>query len=180
MNFDDVIKTRRSIRSFRAEDVPESTVTEILDMARHAPSSMNGQPWHFVVVRSRETKARLAEIKNRYCPPAKRAFTANFLCDAPLIILVCVDESKSYGRGMENGILATAILLLGARHRGLGAVYMSAYAADEPAIAEEIRQLLGLPASISPVTLIPMGYPMETPAPKDLHPLETIVHRERF
>jgi len=180
MNFENVIRTRRSIRRFEARDVPESTVSELLDLARHAPSSMNGQPWHFVVVRAGETKTRLAEIKNRYCPPAKRDFSANFLCEAPLVIVVCVDDRTSYGRGLENGILATSTLLLAARDRGLGTVYMSAYATEEPALAEDIRRLLSIPAGISPVTMIPMGYPAETPPAKNLRPLEDMVHRERF
>jgi nitroreductase len=180
MSFDEVVRTRRSIRRFRPDDVPESTATELLDLARHAPSSMNGQPWHFVLVRSPETRARLAEIKNRFCPPEKRHFKADFIRAAPLIIVVCVDQDQSHGRGLENGILATATLLLAARRRGLGTVYMSAYIPDEPALSDEIRQLLGIPPGVAPVTMIPVGYPAETPAPKDLRPLEGMVHREKF
>lgn len=180
MSFDDVVRTRRSIRRFRPDDVPESTVAELLDLARHAPSSMNGQPWHFVLVRSPASRDRLAEIKNRYCPPEKRQFSADFIRSAPLIIVVCVGEPRSYGRGIENGILATATLLLAARARGLGTVYMSAYISDEPALADEISRLLGLPADVAPVTMIPMGFPAEIPSPRDLRPLEAMVHHERF
>jgi nitroreductase len=180
MDFEAVIKSRRSIRRFRAESVPDSVVAELLDVARHAPSSMNGQPWHFVAVRSDESKARLAEIKNRYCPPAKRDFKADFLKRAPLVIVVCVDREKSFGREVENAVLATATLLLAAHQRGLGAVYMSAYAADAPGLAREIGELLGIPAGIAPVTMIPMGKPGETPASKHLFPLEKMIHLEKF
>jgi nitroreductase len=180
MEFEAVIRSRRSIRRFRGEGIPDSLVAELVDLARHAPSSMNGQPWHFVVVRSEESKARLAEIKNRYCPPEKRAYQADFLRRAPLIVLVCVDRERSYGREVENGVLATATLLLAAHRRGLGAVYMSAYAADAPGLAEEIRQLFGIPAGVVPITMIPMGRPGEVPAAKQLSNLEKMIHLERF
>lgn len=180
IDFDKVVKSRRSIRKFREEGIPESEVVELLDLARHAPSSMNGQPWHFVVVRSDDSKSRLSEIKNRYCPPAKRAYTADFLRQAPLIVVVCVDQSRSHGRDVENGVLATAILLLAARDRGLGAVYMSAYVAEEPRLSDDIRRLLDIPAGIAPITMVPLGQPGEIPAPKELEPLETMIHVEKF
>ena len=180
MQFDEAVRSRRSIRQFEPREVPDSVVTELLDLARYAPSSMNGQPWHFVLVRSPETRSRLAEIKNDFCPPAKRAFRADFIARAPLIVVVCVEEESSYDRGLENGIIATTHILLAARDRGLGAVYMSAYDFNEPGLATAIAELLNLPAGVSPVTLIPMGYPSETPAARDRRPLARMVHRERF
>jgi nitroreductase len=141
---------------------------------------MNGQPWHFVVVRSPEIRSRLAEIKNDFCPPAKRTFRADFIARAPLVIVVCVEEENSYDRALENGIIAATHILLAARDLELGAVYMSAYASEEPGLAQAIAELLHLPAGVAPVTLIPMGYPAETPAARDMRPLDRMVHRERF
>ena len=180
MQFDDTVRSRRSIRRFEDRDVPDSIITEILDLARHAPSSMNGQPWHFVVIRSPETRWRLAELKNRFCPPDKRAFRADFVARAPVVVVVCIEEALAHDRGLESGIIATTHLLLAARDRGLGAVYMSAYAADEPELAPAIAGLLHLPAGVKPVTVIPMGYPAEAPAAKDMRALDRMVHRERF
>jgi nitroreductase len=180
MEFDRVVKGRRSIRRFGDENVPESTVRELIDLARHAPSSMNGQPWHFVVVRSEQSKARLAEIKNRYSPPEKRHYTADFLTRAPVVVVVCVDQRRSFARDVENGVLATSHLLLAAHDRGLGGVYMSAYLAEEPRLSEEIRRLLGIPAGIAPITIVPLGRPGETPPAKELAPLEKMIHFERF
>jgi len=56
VNLDNVIKGRRSIRKYKATDVPDSVIGQILDLARYTPSSMNGQPWHFIVVRDNVTK----------------------------------------------------------------------------------------------------------------------------
>jgi len=45
MDLDEAIKGRRSIRKYKSKDVPDSVVEDLIDLARHAPSSMNGQPW---------------------------------------------------------------------------------------------------------------------------------------
>lgn len=88
-------------------------------MVIDAPSSMNGQPWRFIVVKAEKTKEHLVEIKNRYCPVEKQDYEADFLRKAPVVIVVCVDKEKSYEREIENGVLATANLMLGACSRGL-------------------------------------------------------------
>jgi nitroreductase len=153
---------------------------ELIDLARHAPSSMNGQPWHFVLVRSEEAKARLADIKNRYCPSAKRSYTADFLRRAAWIVVVCVDREKSCGREIENAVLATAILLLAAHHRGLGSVFMTAHSSEESGLSDDVRALLGVPAGVVPITIVPLGRPDEVPVAKHLTPLEKMVHVEKF
>jgi len=180
MDIAETIRGRRSIRKYQKKDVPDFVIEELLDLARHAPSSMNGQPWYFIVVRRDETKRRLAEIKNRYCPVEKRAYRADFIQDASAIIVVSVDKSRSYERGIENGVLAAASILLTAHERGLGSVYMSAYKADEPAVSEEIRKLLGIPEHIDPISIIPLGYPGEIPKAKKLQPLQGMVSHETF
>lgn len=180
MDFDAVVKSRRSIRKFRPEPVPESEIVALIDLARRAPSSMNGQPWHFVLVRSNEKKERLAEIKNRFCPPAKRDFPADFIRSAAWVVVVCVDRERSHDRAVENAVLATAILLLGAHGSGLGGTFLSAQAPEQPELSNEIRALLRIPPGIEPVTLIPLGRPDETPAPKHFPPLESRVHVDTF
>jgi nitroreductase len=180
MTFEESIRSRRSIRRYQPREVPDSLVTEILDLCRHAPSSMNGQPWCFIVIRDPETKRRLATIKSEHCPPEKRAYTADFLAAAPVMIAVCVERDRSYGRERENGILATAYLLLAAHQRGLGSVYLCAYQPHDPALRLEIHRLLRLPAEIEPVTLIPLGFSAEIPAPKEMRSLPEMIHYEAF
>ena len=109
---DKVVAGRRSIPIYDRRDVSDSVVRELLDLARHAPSSMNGQPCCFLVIPDEATRSRLAEIKNLHCPPEKRSYPADFLADAPVIVAVCVERSRSFGREAENGILASAFLLL--------------------------------------------------------------------
>jgi nitroreductase len=177
-SLDAVIATRRSVRRYRPDAVSDAVVREIIDLARHAPSSMDGQPCEFVVVRGRQACARLAAIKERHCPPDKRAFPSTFVADAPVVVAVCVDRERSHDRGLENGVLATAFLLLAAASRGLSGVYLSARRDGDPDLTTEIRDALALPPRLDPITLVPLGYPDGPPPPKALRPLEEIVHHE--
>ena len=77
----EAIKTRRSIRKYKAESVPEETVATILDCGRWAPSASNRQPWQFIVLKDSEVRKRLG-----------RALPAGaFVADAPLAIAVVID-----------------------------------------------------------------------------------------
>lgn len=180
MEFDDVVAARRSIRAFSGADVPDELVNSLIDCALRAPSSMNGQPWRFIVVRNAGTKRRLAEIKDRYCPPEKSEYPAGFLRDAPVVVVTCVERAKAYDRGIETGVLATAHLLLAAASRGLTAVYMSAYKAGTPALADEVRVILDVPADIDPVTIVPIGYPGSAAGAKTVKSAGEVVFREAY
>jgi nitroreductase len=180
MEINKTIEGRRSIRKYQDRDIPDSVIEELLELATYAPSSMNGQPWHFIVIRAEKTKKRLVEIKNKYCPVEKQVYKADFLQKASVIIVVCVDQQNSYDREVENGVLATANLILGAYSRGLGSVYLSAYRNGEPGISDDIRQALGIPQHINPITIVPLGYPDEIPEPKMIRPLEDMISYETF
>jgi nitroreductase len=174
------LRTRRSIRQYEPRTVPDAVLTEVLDLARCAPSSMDGQPCCFVVIRHPETKRRIADLKNAACPPEKRAFPADFLAEAPVVVAVCIDRTRANERGRENGILATGHLLLAAHSLGLSGVYLSAYESQGGPLLGALSSLLDLPGTVEPVTLVPLGFPVGTPPPKTLRPLETLIHYERY
>jgi nitroreductase len=180
MAFDDLVRGRRSIRKYKDKDIPDSEIKELLSLATHAPSSMNGQPWKFIVIRNAATKKKLVEIKNKYCPIEKQNYQADFLSKAPVVVVICVDKQKSFEREIENGVLATANILLGAHHKGLGSVYMSAYRPGDPRVSGDIRQILDIPDTIDPVTIIPLGYPDESPQSKTIVSLDEVVYNEAF
>lgn len=175
-----MVKARRSIRRFSAADVSDEVLKSLIGCAVMAPSSMNGQPWCFIVVRDAGTKKRLAETKDKYCPPEKRQYPAGFLLEAPVIIITCVERAKAYDRGMESGILATGHLLLAAANHGLTGVYLSAYKEGAPEVADDIRSILGLPADIDPVTIVPIGYPGDVAEPKSIVSAEEVTFHEAF
>jgi nitroreductase len=107
-------------------------------------------------------------------------YQADFLKEAPVIIVVCVDRERSFDREIENAVLATANILLGASNRGLGSVYMSAYRKEDACLADDIRDLLKIPDHVDPITIIPLGYPDESPEPKRLVDLEEVMFYENF
>ena len=180
MNLDSIIRGRRSVRKYQSRDIPDPVIADLLDLGRCAPSSMNGQPWYFIVVRDAGIKRQLVKIKNKYCPVEKSMYKADFLQDAPVVIVVCVDHERSFNREVENAVLATANILLGAYERGLGSVYMSAYKREDPEVSEQIRRTLDIPETVDPITIIPLGYPDETPEPKEIGLLEEVVFHETF
>jgi len=180
MTGEQVLRGRRAIRRYQPRPIPDAVITAILETARYAPSSMNGQPWCFVVIRHDETKRELVRLKNAHCPPEKRAYPADFLADAPVIVAVCIEQPRAHGRVRENGVLAATYVMLAACERGIGSVFLSAYQPEDPTLAAEIARLLGLPLDIEPVALVPLGFPAEAAAPKELRALSDLVHAERF
>lgn len=176
MNVDETIRNRRSIRQFDSREVSAELVNEILDLVRHTPSSMNGQPWSFVVVRDPIVKQRIADAKNADCPTLKAAFSSDFLTQAPVVVAICVEKERSFDREKENGILAAGTLMLAATARGLGSVYLSAYRdSDDQRLEEQIASLLELPSGTEPISLIPLGFPAESPDDKWLRPLAEMI-----
>ncbi len=163
------IKSRRSVRAFRSDPVPEDLLQEILDAGRWAPSAGNLQPWEFYVVKSAEHKEGLA----------RAALGQGFVAEAPVVIVVCAAPVRSGRRYRERGeklyclqdtAAATQNMLLAATSLGLGSCWVGAF--DE----EGVRRVLGLGPELRPVALIPLGYPAEQPAAPRRRPLEEIVH----
>jgi len=169
----EAIRGRRSIRAFESREVPEELVERLIEAARWAPSAGNIQPWEFIIVRKQEIKRKLAEA----------ALYQSFIEEAPVVIVVCVDEARSaQGYGIRGKTLyciqdtAAAIqnIHLAAYSMGLGTCWVGAFREDEA------RKVLKTPAGIRPVAIIPVGYPAETPSPRSRRPLKQIVHYETF
>lgn len=173
MNMLKAIKKRRSIRRFLREDIPEEVVMELLDAMRWAPSAGNLQPWEFVVVRDKRIKRRVAEA----------AYKQMFIAEAPVVIVVCANPSRSATRYGDRGInlyclqdtaAATQNLHLAAVEMNLGTCWVGAF--DE----DHVARAIGAPRGIRPVAIVPVGRPAERPPPRPRRSLEEIVHRDRF
>lgn len=143
--------TRRSIRKYLDKPVPSETLDKILEAAMQAPSAVNKQPWHFVVI---DDRGLLEEIPDIH-PNARMAG------GAPCAILVCGDSAVAHGPGYipQDCSAATQNLLLAAHALGLGAVWCGVFSASER--EEGFRSLLSLPKGIVPFSLVVLGYPDE-------------------
>lgn len=166
------IMTRTSIRAFTDQPVDEATVEKILRAGMAAPTAVNKQPWAFVVVNDREQMERLREV-HPY---------AQMLKSAQLAIIVCGDMERalpgpSQAYWIQDASAATENILLAAHGLGLGAVWCGVY--PNPDVLPKVKEVLGMPSNIIPLNIIPMGYPAQTPQPKDKWKPENI-HYNRW
>jgi nitroreductase len=157
MDVTKAILSRRSIRKYTEEPVSDDDVEALLIAAMHAPSAVNEQPWHFVIIKDRKT---LEEIP-RLSP------TAPMVKYAAVAIAVCADKNREKFPGLWalDCSAAAENILLEATGRRLGAVWTAVYPFEERVKA--IKELLNLPADVIPLCIIPIGRPAETPAPVD-------------
>ncbi len=151
----EAILTRRSIRKYTGQTVPERLVESLLKAAMAAPSANNEQPWYFVII---DDHAILDEIP-KFHP------YSDMLRHAPLAILVCADENQDAGGQMwvQDCAAATENILLAAKALGLGAVWLGVYPREERYIV--LREMLGMPENIVPFSLVALGFPGEEKRP---------------
>jgi len=175
MEFYEVIRTRRSVRSYRPDPIPDDVLRRVLEAARIAPSGSNRQPWRFIVVKDEETKKKLV--------PA--CHNQSWIAEAPIIIAACAQE-LSYNRGGYMGKLSGVMdatiafthLILAARAEGLGTCWIGAF--DN----EQVKEVLGVPSGWNIAALTPLGYPAEGEnafrEPTGRKTLDEIVSTDKF
>jgi nitroreductase len=159
-----VIKSRRSVRSYREAPIPEEVIRDALDCAALAPTARNVQPWLFGIVREKETLQKIAAY----------ADYGKFIAQAPVCFAVFGRRDEKYY--LEDCSAATNQLILGLWAHGVGSCWV---AGDKKEYAEEVRKLLGVPPEYILVSLIPAGYPLELPAVKKKS-REEILFQERY
>ena len=162
----DLIKRRRSIRRYTSEPVTETEVRELLEAAMAAPSANNSQPWHFVVVRDEQTKARLGKT-HRW---------SGMIAEAALAIAVCGEKRQSH-HWVQDTSAATENLLLAATALDLGAVWIGIH--PDSGREAYVREALGIPEEIGVLCLIAVGRPAEHKPPRENYN-ETRIHHDRW
>lgn len=165
----DSILKRRSIRKYKDIKVSDEVVEDLLRAAMAAPSAGNEQPWEFVVLRDKEVMKRITEIH----PYSK------MLLNSDVAIVVCGNEEKEVFKGywVQDCSAATENILLAAQNMGLGAVWLGVYPIADR--VEKIKELLGLPGNVIPLSIVPVGYPDEEKTPADRFD-KTRIHLNRW
>jgi nitroreductase len=169
VEFFDAVAGRRSVRSFRDEQVAESDLERVLRACRDAPSAGNLQAYEIYLIAGPAQRAALA----------RGAFGQGFLEEAPVVLAFCTHAARArrYGeRGaglyaLQDATIAAAYAQLAAVALGLATCWVGAF--DE----EKVTEALGLPPGQRPVVLLPLGRAAETPGPASRRPLEDLVHR---
>jgi len=154
------IATRTSIRSYTEAPVEQAKIEKMLKAAMAAPTAMNKQPWHFVVVTDKDQLKALSETSPY----------SGMVAKAPLAIAVCGDMLKAMDGGgrdfwIQDASAATQNLLLAAHAMGLGAVWTGVY--PDLDRCKLIAEVLALPENIIPLNVVVIGYPAQNPTPKD-------------
>ena len=164
------IMTRTSIRQYKDQPVEQEKVDILLKAAMAAPTAVNLQPWHFIVITDKPTIDLLSGRQPT---------------NAPLLIAVCGDTDKTTmpdGKTklpdfwVEDVSAATENLLLAAHALGLGAVWTGVYPAMER--VAEVANVLNCPNNIVPMAVVRVGYPDEAPEPKDKFKEENISYNK--
>jgi len=151
----DVIRHRRTVRHFTAEDVTDNQIETLLEMAMYAPNRLNRQPWRFVVLRDPSLKEDLAHLL-RVRP---------YLEQAPVLVAACAvpDVSPTWledvAASIENMLLAAVALDLGGTWIGSPDTYWWGLA------EEHLHDKVHIPLDVRVVALIAIGHPSEMPSP---------------
>ena len=144
--------TRRSIRRYSEQEVPDDLVETIIKAGMYAPSAANKQPWRFIVIRNKETFRKIMEI-HPY---------ASMLKGAGVAFLVCGDLEAAHGPGywVVDCAAATQNMLLAIHGLGLGGVWIGIHPREDRKKA--VHRIFNLPEHIQPCSLISCGWPAET------------------
>jgi len=190
------LRSRRSVRHFLPQKIPEDALLRILETTSYAPSAHNRQPWRLVVLTSIEARWRLAEAISKKLEADMSADgsapadirsrverTIRRTNEAPLVIVLCwdvtqVDTQPDASRmqaeaemGRQSVAAAGLQLLLAAEAEGLSGTWIC-----WPLFAQnETRKALGLPQEWEPQGMMFLGYPSDHPEAPARKPLPEIV-----
>lgn len=156
------IRARRSIRKYERKELPSAVLDHLLDMARHAPSGANRQPWELVVITDRDRLKGLV--------PLCKGQT--FIADCSAFIVGIDDPQQKWSR--VDLSIALDHLTLAAAEEGLGTCWIGAF--DPTGIAEYV----GLPGDRTVTVCMALGHPDETPAARSRKKVEELISWDRY
>ena len=159
----EVLKSRRSIRTYTSQAVPRSIIEDIVDCARLAPTAMNEQPWDFVVITDRTILKQIPPMLGH----------AEFAANAAFAILV-LSHNTAYAD--EDCCAATENLLIAAAAHGLGSCWI---AGTKQAYGPVVAKAFGAPEDRHLISIVSFGYPAEDPI-VEKRSLDEVIHWEKF
>ena len=169
MEFQQLIRRRRSIRGYKPDPVPQDALCRILEAGRIAPTAANRQAFQIVVITDASTRKRFKDVYDR-----------DWFYTAPVILAGCVEPAKAWQRA--DGFNAAEVditivmdhIILAAADEGLGTCWICNF--DE----SKAKQILGVPADVRVIALTPLGFPAAEPRPFERKALDTLVRREKW
>ncbi len=200
MEFMDVIRSRRSVRNFKSDPIPDNVIKDIIDAGRLSPSPGNNQNWYFGVIKDKSQREKLAYAAGEQM----------WVSSAPAIIAICTkidwdisilpeddfalqvnrtrfsSEFVDYLRKYPNQRVVTTLfdnggsgipgeqMFLTAVNHGLGACWIGFLD------IEKANKVLGLPEDIICLNIIPIGYPDEKPSEIERKNVEEVLFMDKW
>jgi nitroreductase len=176
-----IMLRQRAVRLFTDQPVEDAMLERLIRAATFAPSGGNRQPWRFIIIRDRATKAALGKIFDEL---GQQFYGANApertpWADVPALIAVCAEESGGpSGAGAAGASVYPVVqnLLLAIHGFGLGSVLTTRWKAREA----EVKPLLGLPDNMDAYAILPVGWPIRRYGRGKRMPVKEITYREKF
>jgi nitroreductase len=160
----EAVRTLLAVREYRDQGLPEDVIRRIAEAAHLSASSMNGQPWHFVVVRKRESLHELGGLVS----------TGRYIADAAAAVVVAYESKSPYGvsdcsRAIQSMMLTAWADGVGSNWTGFGGL-------------KSVGKKVGLPDSYEVLAVVPFGYPKRAvgKGKKKRKPLAQVVSSEQF
>lgn len=205
----DTMMTQRAVRRVLPDPVDDEVVLKCIELALRAPTGANGQNWEFIVVKDRRVKEKLAKryrqawrlyyravirrIAARDESMAKSARAVQWqvdnFADIPVLVVACLRMSAREGRipytpmpqSLASGFFGSIYpsvqnLLLAARAMGLGASLITLPLWQ----VTSARRTLGLPVSVTPCCVVPLGWPRGRYGPTTRRPVEQVTHLDVY
>ncbi len=205
----DAMMTQRAVRRVYPDPIDDEILMKCIDVALHAPTGANGQNWEFIVIKDYDTKKRLAkryrQAWNLYYQTVIRRVAAtdesmaktaravqwqvDHFTEVPVLIVACLRLGAKDGRvpfvpmphaalsGFFGSIYPSVQnLLLAARAMGLGASLITLPLWS----VTSTRRTLGLPVSVTPCCVVPLGWPRGRYGPTTRRPAAEVMHFNRY
>ncbi|MGD0879369.1 MAG: nitroreductase family protein [Anaerolineales bacterium] len=157
------VRTVLAVRAYQDKPIPADVVRRIVESAWLTASSINGQPWHFIVVENHDMLKKLAAL----------ARTGPYIAQAPLAVVVGMEQSPY---AVSDASRAIQSMVLTAWSEGVGSNWVGFNN------LEQIKPLLGIPPEVAVIAIVPFGYPVKKlgKGRKNRKPLGQVAHREHF
>lgn len=169
MNTIEAIYSRRSVRKYKQEDLPDELIEKLIRAAMQSPTAGNQRPWHFMVIRDR-SKILKIPVVHPY---------AQMVREAPVVVMVCGDKDleKHIGYWDQDCAAASLCISLAGHDMGIGSCWLGIHPRQDR--IDGIREIFKLPDNIIPFSIISLGYPDEELKPENRY-MEDRIHYEKW
>ncbi len=159
----EAVRTVLAVRKYQDKPVPPDLVRRMIEAGRLTGSSMNGQPWRFIVIENRDTLRQLGALTR----------TGPYVAQAPMAVVVAIEKTKF---AVSDASRAVQSMILTAWAEGVGSNWVGFLGLTD------VKSLLRIPDDLDVLAVLPFGYPVQAhgQGKKQRKPLSEVAHRERF